>query len=433
MAVDISVIGTGYVGLTAAIGLADFGNKVIGTDLDEKKVDMLNKGEPVIYEPGVQEYLKRNLESGRLSFTTNIDSGIRNSEVVFIAVGTPPKENGEADLYYIENVLNKISENLNGYKVIVTKSTVPVGTNRWIKNQIKEKANNSNFDVVSNPEFLREGRAIHDFFHPDRVVLGYETDRAKELLVDVYRALNLIQVPFLWCNLETAELIKYASNSFLATKITFINQMANLAEAIGGDIHQIAKAMGMDGRISSKFLHPGPGYGGSCFPKDTKAISSIGDAYNINMTLIKEVIRSNENQKRRMVEKLKKYINLDGKIITVLGLAFKSETDDIRESPALTVINTLLNEGAQVHAHDPKAIENFRKIYPNINYYSTEFEAINNADALVIVTDWNVYRNIDLKAVKEKMVGNIIIDTRNVLELEKVKELGFIYEGVGRL
>ena len=433
MSNKICVVGTGYVGLIAAVGLSDFGNSVVGVDLNEEKINLLKQGKSPIYEPGVEDYLKRNLESGRLSFTTEIEKTIQDSSVIFIAVGTPEKENEEADLSYVEAVVNTIAENLNDYKVIVTKSTVPVGTNRWIKELLSEKTGGNNFDVVSNPEFLREGRATQDFFHPDRTVIGYESEKAKEIMFNVYRTLNVTSVPFVWCSLETAELIKYASNAFLATKITFINEIANLSEAVGADIHQVAGSMGMDGRISSKFLHPGPGYGGSCFPKDTKAIASFGKKYGVKMNLIESVISTNEIQKKRMVEKVKNLMGtLRGKTIAVLGLAFKQQTDDIRESSAITIIREIIDEGGIVQAHDPKAMDNFSKIFPDIMYCHTAYDAVKNADAMIILTEWNEYRGLDLSEIKSRMRGNILLDTRNLLEPEIVKEIGFIYEGVGR-
>ncbi len=442
MAVKVCVVGTGYVGLIAALGLADFGNTVIGVDIDAKKVDSLNNGVPTIYEPGCEEYLRRNLDAGRLKFSADINGSIAGADVIFIAVGTPPKADGSADLKYVEAVAKSVAENMQDYTVVVTKSTVPVGTNRWIAEKIVEfnssAVEGENFDVVSNPEFLREGKAVQDFFHPDRIVIGTESAKAKELMEELYRALFLNQTPFVWCSLETAELIKYASNAFLAVKITFINQMANLAEAVNGDIHKIAKAMGMDGRISPKFLHPGPGYGGSCFPKDTKAIVSTGEKYGVDMSLIAESVRANEAQKDYMVNKLEGMFKqagdpgLKGKTVAVLGLAFKAETDDIRESPALNVVDKLLKAGAQVHAHDPKAIENFSREYEDVLYCASEFDAVKGADAMIIMTEWNLYRNIDMERVKKLMQGNIILDTRNVLDMERVKEKDFLYQGVGR-
>jgi UDPglucose 6-dehydrogenase len=435
MSKKITVIGTGYVGLVAAVGLADFGNSLTGVDIDQAKVDQLNKGIPTIYEPGMREYLQRNIKAGRLHFTTDIKEGIENSEVVFIAVGTPPKDDGDVDLSQIEAVVESISSCLSSYKVIVTKSTVPIGTNKWIKETIIKKSGFTDFDIVSNPEFLREGKALHDFFHPDRIIAGYESERAREYMEDIYRSLYLIQTPFVWCNIETAELIKYASNTFLATKITFINQMANLAEAINADIHIIAKAMGMDGRISSKFLHPGPGFGGSCFPKDTKALIHIGESTGVDMSLVREVVRANERQKDLMVDKLKVILgDLRDKTITLLGLTFKAETDDIRDSPAINIAVKLLETGAVIRAHDPKGMENFKKFHPelDIHYFQDEFEALKGADAIIICTEWNEYRNLDLKTASKRMKGNVIFDTRNVLDSDHAKEMGFVYKGLGR-
>ncbi len=434
MAKRISVIGTGYVGLVTGTGLADFGNRVTCVDVDKAKIDMLNKGQIPIYEPGLKELVDKNFREGRLTFTTDIDTAIRESEVVFIGVGTPSKENGEANLSYVEAVVESIAKNLDGYKVIVTKSTVPVGTNRWIKQAIIEKSGKDTFDVVSNPEFLREGRAVHDVFH-DRVVIGYESEKAKSIIQDIYKALYLIETPFLFCNFETAELIKYASNAFLATKITFINQIANLCEAVGADVHKVAKGMGMDGRISPNFLHPGPGYGGSCFPKDTKALVDIGNKYDVDMSLVKEVVSSNEKQKARMVQKLEKLFEgeLKGKRIGILGLAFKAETDDMRESPSIIVIEELLKRGAKVVAHDPQAMENAKAIFgDSIEYADSEYKAMNNSDAIIILTEWNQYRSLDIEMAKKLMKGNIILDTRNLIERERARELGFTCEGVGR-
>ncbi len=435
MAKRIAVVGTGYVGLVTGMSLADFGNTVTCVDINKEKIDMLKAGQIPIYEPGLKEPLDKNVREGRLSFTTDIDNAIKNSEVVFIGVGTPPKENGEADLSYVETVVNSIAKNLNGYKVVVTKSTVPVGTNRWIKEAIAEKTNNKrNFDVVSNPEFLREGHAVHDVFHPDRVVIGHETEKAKEIMIDIYRALYLIETPFLFCNLETAELIKYASNAFLATKITFINQVANLCEAIGADAHKVAKGMGMDGRISPKFLHPGPGYGGSCFPKDTRALVEIAKKCGIDMSLVAEVVRANEDQKHRMVYKLEKKLkDFKGKRVGILGLAFKAETDDMRESSSIVVIQKLVERGASVIAHDPQAMNNAKEIFgDSIEYADNEYKVMNDADAIVILTEWNQYRSLDLEMATKLMKGRVILDTRNLLDIAKALSLGFDYEGVGR-
>ena len=439
MSKRITVIGTGYVGLVSSVGLSDFGNNVVGVDLNESIVSRLNTGEPTIYEHGIDDYLRRNLEANRLSFTTDAAGALGQSTVVFLAVGTPEKEDGGADLSYIDHAARTIGENLGGFTVVVTKSTVPVGTNRGLKTIIAEAAGHNNFAVVSNPEFLREGRAVQDFFHPDRIVIGYEADsphadQVRETMEDVYRPLYLISTPFVWCSLETAELIKYASNAFLATKITFINQMANLAEACGADIHAIARTMGMDGRISPKFLHPGPGYGGSCFPKDTKAVARTGDEYNVEMSLIKEVITANEAQKARVVDRLERLTGpLSGCKVAILGVTFKAETDDVRESPAITIVRSLLARGAAVAVHDPKGLDNFRKYFgDSVSYHTLEFEAIADADALLIATEWNAYRNLDLARARKIMKGNFILDTRNVMDPQDAREAGFTYAGVGR-
>jgi UDPglucose 6-dehydrogenase len=434
MARKIAVIGTGYVGLVTAVGLADFGNEVLGVDLDEEKVKKLNAGIPTIYEPGIEEYLQRNIASGRLSFSTDLGRAVRDFEVLFNAVGTPSNSDGSVDLSQIDSVVESIARAMDGYRVIVTKSTVPVGTNRRIKERVGQIAGLTELDVVANPEFLREGKALQDFFHPNRIVIGCESAKARETMADIYRPLYLIATPFVWCSLETAELIKYASNAFLATKITFINQMANLAEAAGADIHAIARAMGMDGRISAKFLHPGPGFGGSCFPKDTRALVRMGEQLGVEMSLVRETIRANEEQKLRVVEKLERLTGgTSGKTIAVLGLAFKAETDDVRESPAIAIVEELLRRGAAVRAHDPKAISNFRKLFPEgVRYCSNEFEAAAGADALVLCTEWNEYRNIDLGRLKERMKGRVVVDARNVLDMEKTLREGFVYEGIGR-
>ncbi|MCG8480381.1 MAG: UDP-glucose/GDP-mannose dehydrogenase family protein [Spirochaetales bacterium] len=461
MAKKITVLGTGYVGLVSSVGLADFGNSVTGVDLRADIVDTLNQGRPTIYEIGLEEYLQRNLESGRLTFTTDGDRAIGEADIVFFAVGTPPKDDGHADLSQVEAASRQVAANLNGYKVVATKSTVPVGTNRRIRDIISEasgKEPGEHFSVVSNPEFLREGKAVQDFFHPDRVVIGCEGERARDYMEDIYRALYLIQTPFVWCNLETAELIKYASNAFLATKITFINQMANLAEAAGADIHLVARSMGMDGRISPKFLHPGPGYGGSCFPKDTKAIAATGDEHDVDMSVIKAVIAANKRQKAITAEKMVRLMGGDvkGRTVAVLGLAFKAETDDVRESPAIDIVQELLRKGARIRAFDPEAMDNFRSAVvgegpfagdldpalrgeivsaaaERLEYCTDEFAALQEADALIIVTEWNAFRNLNLDRVASLMRGKVIFDARNVLDPETMRGYGFTYAGVGRV
>ena len=430
----ISVIGTGYVGLVTGTGLADFGNRVVCADINEEKIAMLNSGQIPIYEPGLKELVDKNVRESRLSFTTDVDKAIRKAEVVFIGVGTPPKENGEADLSCVENVAESIASNLNSHKTVVIKSTVPIGTNRLIKRIISEKSGRDDFDIVSNPEFLREGRAVHDFFHPDRVVVGYESEAAKDVVQDIYKVLYLLETPFLFCNLETAELIKYASNAFLATKITFINQIANLCEILGADVHKVAKGMGMDGRISPKFLHPGPGYGGSCLPKDARALVNMGDKNSVDMSLVREVIESNEKQKIRMVDKLESLLGgLSCRRIAVLGLSFKAGTDDIRESPSLYVIGELLRRGSIVVVHDPEAMSRAKAALDDkVEYGENEYETIRGCDGILLITEWNQYRGLDLKLARELMKGNVLLDARNLLDPEDARTAGFLYEGIGR-
>jgi len=434
MSVRITVIGTGYVGLVTAAGLSDFGNTVIACDIDKVIIDKLSKGIPTIYEHDLEDYLQRNVTAGRLSFSSDVEYCLKNADVIFVAVGTPDLIDGSVDLSQINAVVESVASNLNSYKIIIIKSTVPVGTNRKIAKLLHEKTGEKNFAVVSNPEFLREGKAMHDFFHPDRVVLGCEDESAREVLKNIYRPLYLIQTPFVWCNFETAELIKYAANAFLATKITYINQMANLSEVVNADIHLIAKTMGMDGRISPKFLHPGPGFGGSCFPKDTKAIASMGREYSVEMSLVEEVIRANENQKLQVVHRLKMIMgDLRGVVVSVLGVAFKAETDDVRESPSITIVKKLLDESAVVHVHDPKALENFQKAFAGaIGYFSDLDEAVVGAECLLILTEWNSYRGMDLLKIGSLMKSKIIYDTRNVLDPEKARECGFKYFATGR-
>ena len=434
MSKRIAVVGMGYVGLVQAVGLSDFGNTVVGVDVDGSKIRKLISGVSPIYEHDVEEYLKRNLQTGRLTFTDDISAAIKSSEVVFLSLGTPSKGDGGVDLSQIEDVVKVIAKNLDGYKMIVTKSTVPVGTNKWIADSIREQAGHGDFDVVSNPEFVREGRAIQDFFHPDRVVVGTDSPRAREIIQDIYRPLYLIQTPMIWCNWETAELTKYACNGFLATKIAYINQMANLADAVGGDIHVIAKAMGMDGRINPKYLHPGPGFGGSCFPKDLRALVNMGNSHGAKQSIAKEVIEANKEQGSKIVEKLQAVMNgLANKTVGVLGGAFKSETDDVRESPALAIIEKLLSEGARVNAHDPKAIGNMKAIFgERIRYFSDVFDALKGSEACMILTEWNEYRNLDLDRAKRVMSGSILMDARNIMDPENAKRSGFTYRGVGR-
>jgi len=431
----ITVIGTGYVGLVGGAGLSDFGNTVICCDIDTKKIEKLNNGEIPIYEPGLEEVLARNVNSGRLSFTTDLDLAISQSDVIFIAVGTPQGEHGEADISAVLAVARQIGKNLRGYKLICTKSTVPIGTGQKVIDIIKSINNNTEFDYVSNPEFLREGAAVKDFLWPDRVVIGAEYERAFEVMKDVYRPLYINETPIVLTNIATAETIKYASNAFLALKISFINEIANLCEEIEGDIHQVARAMGLDGRISPKFLHPGPGYGGSCFPKDTNALVAMADNQGINISTVKAAISANDLQKQRMVNKLRNLVDgsFAGKQIAVLGLSFKPQTDDIRDSAAIIMIEGLLKGGANVRAYDPIAADSMKKIFPDLIYCDGWQQAVQDADAVAIMTEWNEFRGLDLEDLGKRLSKKIILDTRNIFRPVELKRLGFTYENVGRM
>ncbi|OCC15933.1 UDP-glucose dehydrogenase [Dissulfuribacter thermophilus] len=433
----VTVIGTGYVGLVAGAGLADFGLQVICVDKIKEKIDLLKNGEIPFYEPGLKELVERNISNGRLSFSTDLASSVRLSLVIFIAVGTPSKDDGTVDLSAVEAVAREIGKTIDDYKVVVTKSTVPVGTNRRIKEIIEKEAQNGiTVDVVSNPEFLREGSAVEDFMRPNRVVLGSDSEKALAIVKDIYRPLYLIETPFVITNLETAEMIKYASNAFLATKISFINEVANLCEAVGADVHHVAKAMGLDKRIGPKFLHPGPGFGGSCFPKDTKAFAAIGQEFGSPVKIVEAVIEVNENQKRRSINKVKEMLKdqVAGSTIAVLGLSFKPNTSDIREAPAITLVDALLKEGAKVKAYDPAAQEEFKRLFAEdkVHYAKDPYEAAEGADIVVVVTEWNEFRNLDLIRLKDIMNQTKIVDLRNVYDPKKVKALGFDYVGIGR-
>ncbi|NQU27077.1 MAG: UDP-glucose/GDP-mannose dehydrogenase family protein [Candidatus Marinimicrobia bacterium] len=431
----ITVIGTGYVGLVGGAGLSDFGNTVICCDIDTEKIEMLNNGEIPIYEPGLEEVLARNIKSGRLSFSTDLDLAIRQSDVIFIAVGTPQGENGEADISQVISVARQIGKNLRSYKLICTKSTVPIGTGQKVIDVIKSINNNIEFDYVSNPEFLREGAAVKDFLWPDRVVIGAENERAFEVMKDVYRPLYINETPIVLTNIATAETIKYASNAFLALKISYINEIANLCEKIEGDIHQVARAMGLDGRISSKFLHPGPGYGGSCFPKDTNALVTMADKQGINISTVKAAISANDLQKQGMVNKLRKLVggSFASKRIAVLGLSFKPQTDDIRDSAAIIMIEELLKGGADIRAYDPIAMDSMKKSFPDLHYCAGWQPAVQDADAVVIMTEWNEFRGLDLEDLGKRLSKKIILDTRNIYRPVELKRLGFSYENVGRM
>jgi len=430
----ICIIGTGYVGLVTGAGLAEFGMEVLCVDKDKKKISALKKGIIPFYEPGLEDLVAKNCSEGRLNFSTNIAKGIDWAKVIFIAVGTPPNTDGSPDLSQVEAAIKEIVRHMKEHRIIVLKSTVPVGTARWVEELMKKELKEDiTFDVVSNPEFLREGAAVHDFLHPDRVVIGARNPEAIEIMKEIYSALYLIETPFIITTPETAELIKYASNAFLATKISFINEIANLCEKVGADVHHVAKAMGLDGRIGRKFLHPGPGFGGSCLPKDTKGLVHIGKTYGYELEIVKATIKVNERQRLRMVKKIEQMVGkLNKKVIGILGLSFKPNTDDMREAPSIDIIKALLKKGAKIKAFDPAAIKNAKKIFPEITYCSDAYEVAKGSDAIVLITEWNQFRRLDLERIKKLLRKPIFVDLRNVYEPDEMKNLGFKYCGVGR-
>jgi UDPglucose 6-dehydrogenase len=433
---NITVIGTGYVGLVSGAGLADFGMHVMCVDNDVERIERINKGEIPFYEPGLEELISRNVKNSRLSFSTDLKMAVDRSLVLFIAVGTPDDGNGQPDLSQLHGVAAELATIIDDYKVIVIKSTVPVGTNRSIKEMIQSNLKQGvNVDIISNPEFLREGSAIEDFMRPNRIVLGSDSQRALAIVKDIYRPLYLIETPFVISNLETAELIKYASNAFLATKVSFINEVANICEKVGADVHQVAKAMGLDKRIGPKFLHPGPGYGGSCFPKDTLAFAHLGKTLQSPASIVEAVIEVNRTQRLRMVEKAEAALrSLQGKTIGILGLTFKPNTSDVRESPAIDIVSTFLAKGASVKAYDPEGMEEFRRAIGDkrVSYCHTPYDAAQGAEALVLITEWNEFRNLELKKIQSLLAKPVILDLRNIYEPELMAELGFTYIGVGR-
>ena len=419
----IGVVGTGYVGLVQGVIMAEFGLNVICMDVSEEKINSLKNGGIPIYEPGLKELLEKNMKVERIEFTTDMKYTTENSDVIFIAVGTPPALDGSADLHFVLEVATNIGKYMNGYKVVVDKSTVPVGTGKLVRETIQKELNNRNldyeFDIVSNPEFLREGKAVGDCLRPDRVVIGTESERAKEIMKKVYDVLFINETPFVFTNIETAEMIKYASNAFLAVKISFINEISLLAEKVGANTQEIAKAMGKDGRISPKFLHCGPGYGGSCFPKDTKAIVDIAKKYGEEMYVIKAAIDANEKQKRKMVEKIiDKMEGVEGKHIAILGLSFKPDTDDMRDAPSLDIIRGLVEAGAKIQAYCPEGMKEARwrleDCENSITYCADEYSVVNEADAVVLMTEWNQFRGMNLDKVRARMKGNFYFDLRNV-------------------
>ncbi|MCP4004590.1 MAG: UDP-glucose/GDP-mannose dehydrogenase family protein [bacterium] len=436
---NIAVIGTGYVGLVTGACFAEFGINVTCVDKDVSKIERLEAGEIPIFEPGLEEIVRRNTEAGRLTFTTDTRSAIQRSLVVFIAVPTPPAADGSTDLSYVDTVARTIGEHLDGYKVVVTKSTVPVKTAERLSRLIAESAQQHGkadirYSVASNPEFLREGSAVDDFMHPDRVVIGADDTEAIAILKDLYAPLNLIEVPFVITNVATSELIKYASNAFLATKISFINEIANLCESVGADVHHVSRAMGLDGRIGPKFLHPGPGYGGSCFPKDTASLVRFSEEFGVPQRIVSSVLEVNEAQRDRMVSKVEEALggDLKNRTIGVLGLSFKPNTDDVRDSPAIEVIERLLERGARIRAYDPQAMSNAAQDLPDLTYCQDSYDTAKGCDALVLATEWNQFRRLDLQRIHSLLEEPVIIDMRNIYDRPKMEELGFRYTGVGR-
>ena len=431
---NIAVIGTGYVGLVTGACFAEFGVNVTCVDKEESKIAALKKGIIPIYEPGLEELVKKNVQNDRLAFTTDTVEAIQGALVIFIAVGTPDRGDGFADLSYIEKVAEMVAEHMNGYKVVVTKSTVPVGTGDRIRSIIgSRQKEHFDFDIVSNPEFLREGSAIEDFLRPNRVVIGANSQQAVAIMRDLYRPLYLIETPLLITDIPTAEMIKYASNAFLAVKISFINEIANLCEAVGADVQQVAKGMGLDGRIGSKFLHAGPGYGGSCFPKDVSALAQIAQKNGYEFKIVNSVIEVNRKQKERMVEKIEKEVgSLQGKQLGMLGLSFKPNTDDMREAPSVAIIRSLQERGAKIIAYDPAAMEEAKKVLKEVAYAADPYGVAEGSDAIILMTEWNPFRNLDLDQIKKKLKSPIFIDLRNVYEPKKMTALGFRDTSVGR-
>lgn len=430
----IAVIGSGYVGLVTGACFAEFGVDVTCVDVDQEKIERLLDGVMPIYEPGLEHLVAKNTQAGRLRFTTDVRQAVEQALVIFLAVGTPPKPDGSPDLSFVEAAASSIADYMNGYKVVVTKSTVPIGTGERIRKLIAErKKTKANFGVVSNPEFLREGAAINDFMRPDRVVIGSRDEEAVAIMRDLYRPLYLIEAPFVITSLEAAELTKYAANAFLATKISFINEIANLCDKIGCDVHDVARAIGMDKRIGSKFLHPGPGFGGSCFPKDTRALASVAQQYECASLIVDAVIEVNQRQGQQVYTKIRKLVGeLKGKTVAVLGLAFKPETDDMREAPAIGIIQSMIRDGAKVRAYDPVAMNEAKKVLSDIEYADDEYAAVTGADALVFVTEWNQFRALDLSRIRDLMTTPKVADLRNIYDPDDLRELGFEYVGVGR-
>jgi len=430
----IAVIGTGYVGLVSGACFADFGHQVTCVDKDESKIAALRRGEIPIFEPGLDELVASNVRARRIDFTTDLKGPVAEADAVFIAVGTPSRRgDGHADLTYVYAAAREIAAALSGFTVVVTKSTVPVGTGDEVERIIRETNPKADVVVASNPEFLREGAAIRDFKFPDRIVVGTDDERGRKVLGDVYRPLSLNQAPLMYTKRRTAELIKYAANAFLATKITFINEIADLSEKVGADVQEVARGIGLDNRIGSKFLHAGPGFGGSCFPKDTRALVKIAQDYDVQLRIVEAVLSVNDNRKRAMARKVSSAVgSLRGKTIAVLGLTFKPDTDDMREAPSIPLVTGLLDMGAKVRAHDPVGMEQARKELPDIDYVDDAYACVKGADAMVVVTEWVQYRTLDLERLKQELAHPVVIDLRNIYRPEDMAAHGFTYESVGR-
>ena len=431
----IAMIGTGYVGLVSGACFSEFGTDVVCVDKDRGKIEALKEGQIPIYEPGLDRLVEANASAGRLTFTTDLAEAVRGADAVFIAVGTPSRRgDGHADLSYVYGAAREIAEAIEGYTVVVTKSTVPVGTGREVETIIREARPEADFDVVSNPEFLREGSAIEDFMRPDRVVIGTVSERAREQMRQLYRPLYLIETPIIFTERETAELIKYAANAFLATKITFINEMADLCEQVGANVQDVARGMGLDGRIGRKFLHAGPGYGGSCFPKDTLALVRTASEHGAPARIVESVVEINDSRKKAMARRVVARCggSVDGKTIAVLGLTFKPNTDDMRDAPSLEIVPMLQEAGATIRAFDPGGMEEAKNHFNDLVWCEDAYDALDGADALVLVTEWNEFRALDLERVAELMRGNVVVDLRNVYEPARMRDEGFDYSSIGR-
>jgi UDPglucose 6-dehydrogenase len=432
--VDIAVIGTGYVGLVTGAGLADFGNDVICVDVDVRKIEALRNGQIPIYEPGLDKLVSKNVNEGRLRFTTDLPEAIRAGRAIFIAVGTPPKPDGSADLKYVEEVAHSIAQHMNGPKLVITKSTVPIGTGRLIEQIIDSHNTGHKASIVSNPEFLREGSAIEDFMKPDRVVVGVSDPEAAEMMKEIYAPLHSLEIPFVVTNVESSELIKYAANGFLAVKITFINEIASVCERVGADVQAVALGMGLDSRIGPKFLQAGPGFGGSCFPKDTSAMADIARRIGYDFQIMEAVLRVNDAVKLRMIDKVADSLggDLSGKTVAMLGLAFKPETDDMRDSPTIPIIKGLQQRGAKIRAYDPQAMANAKAFFQDITWCSDAYETAENADALVLATEWNEFRALNFERIKKALREPVVVDLRNIYDPQRMATLGFEYTSVGR-